>query len=82
MIWDGLGFFGFDDTKLARLNKNGKYYFTDKLTSFKWLGKTILSLGIVIAVIASQVKNLGQVKSQSIQLMSSSSYSYNISESI
>ena len=23
MIWDGLPFFGFDDTKLARLNNNG-----------------------------------------------------------
>ena len=33
MIWDGLPFFGFDETKLARLSKNGKYKFTDKCTS-------------------------------------------------
>ena len=63
MIWDGLGFFGFDDTKLARLNKNGQYAFTDKCTSFKWLAKTILAMVIIIAVITSQTKNLGEVKS-------------------
>ena len=53
MIWDGLPFFGFDDTKLARLNKNGKYEFTDKFTSLKWVFGTVASMAIVIAVIAS-----------------------------
>ncbi len=59
MIWDGLGFFGFDDTKLARLNKNGHYAFTDKCTSFKWVTASIASITVIIAVIASQAKNLG-----------------------
>ena len=70
MIWDGLPFFGFDETKLARLTKNGKYAFTDKCTSIQWILGTIASLGLFIAVIISQAKNLGQVKGQSIQLKS------------
>ena len=63
MIWDGLPFFGFDDTKLARLNNNGSYKFTDKCTSFKWVLFTLTSFGVVIAIISSQVKHLGTVKS-------------------
>ena len=53
MVWDGLPFFGFDDTKLARLNNNGQYKFTDKCTSFKWMAFTLTSMGVVIAIIAS-----------------------------
>jgi hypothetical protein len=59
MVWDGLPFFGFDDTKLARLNKNGEYAFCDKCTSFKWMAFTITTFGVVIAIISSQAKNLG-----------------------
>lgn len=80
MVWDGLPFFGFDDTKLARLNKNGHYEFTDKCTSFKWMAFTLGSFSIAIAIIASQVKNIGTIKSQEIQLMSNAGYSFNISE--
>ena len=53
MVWDGLPFFGFDDTKLARLNNNGQYKFTDKCTSFKWMAFTIGTFGVVIAIILS-----------------------------
>jgi hypothetical protein len=53
MIWDGLPFFGFDDTKLARLNNNGKYKLTDKCTSLKWMAATLSSMAVVIAVISS-----------------------------
>ena len=41
---------------------------------------TFGGLGIVIAIILSQVKNLGTVKSQEIQLMSQAGYSFNISQ--
>jgi hypothetical protein len=51
MLWDGLPFFGFDDTKLARLNKNGQYGFLEKCTSFKWMVATFGSMAVVIAII-------------------------------
>ena len=68
MIWDGLPFFGFDDTKLARLNNNGLYKFTDKCTSFKWMIGSLGTFVVVIVIIASQLKYLGTVKNQSIEL--------------
>ena len=80
IIWDGLGFFGFDETKLPRLTRGGKYYYTDKCTSIKWVLGSIAAFVVIVAVIASQVKNLGMVKSQSIQLKSQGSYSFNITE--
>ena len=65
-VWDGLPFLGFDDTKLARLNKNGHYQFTDKCTSFKWMAATMGSFAIVISIIILQASNLGTIKSQEI----------------
>ena len=46
-LWDGLAFFGFDDTKLARI-KTGKAKFTDKLTSKKYV--TILGATLLVAI--------------------------------
>ena len=40
---------------------------------------TFGGLGVVIAIVLSQVKHLGKVKSQEIQLMSQAGYSFNIS---
>ena len=50
MLWDGLTFFSFDDTKLARLNGKRTSYF-DKFRNKKWVLGTILAVFIVAYVI-------------------------------
>ena len=50
MMWDGLDFFGFDDTKLARLN-GVKTSYIDKFKNKKWLASTIVGIIIVFMVL-------------------------------
>jgi hypothetical protein len=57
-MWDGMGFFGFDDTKLARL-KGKKVTFMTKFSSPKSLFFSLLSLSIVLFVIISEAATLG-----------------------
>ena len=61
MLWDGLNFFGFDDTKLARMN-GAKTSYLDKFKNKKWLVKNSIGLAIVFYVIISSVSHLGDVK--------------------
>lgn len=79
MLWDGLGFFGFDDTKLSRV-KGNPVKFTDKCTSKTWIITTLITFVVGIYIVIGQIENLNQVKSQTISLMSNFEYSYNISE--
>jgi hypothetical protein len=58
MCWDGLEFFGFDDTKLARLN-GSKVSFIDKFKNKKWLIITICSMFVISFVITSEASKLG-----------------------
>ena len=75
MWWDGLLFFAFDDTKLARLE--GKVSkFTDKFQNKKWLITTILGLLVGGYIIVSYVGMVGTEKSQTIGLRPRSSFSY------
>ena len=67
MLWDGLTFFGFDDTKLARLNGVPTSYL-DKFKNKKWLSTSILGVTIVTYVILSSASKLGTVKFQKIDL--------------
>ena len=61
MLWDGLEFFGFDDTKLARLNGHPTSYM-DKFKNKKWIGTTVLGLTIVLYVLISSIEKLGSIK--------------------
>jgi hypothetical protein len=62
LLWDGLGFFGFDDTKLDRLN--GKpVTFTSKFSSYKWIVMTVTAWVVVLAVLLTELGSLGTLKS-------------------
>jgi hypothetical protein len=50
MIWDGLGFFGFDDTKLDRL-KGKPLDFCTKFYSVKWVITSFLAIIVIIIVL-------------------------------
>ena len=58
MLWDGLGFFGFDDTKLARLN-GAKTSYLDKFRNKKWLVRNVVGAIIVLYVLVSTISKLG-----------------------
>ena len=62
MIWDGLPFFGFDDTKLARL-KGVPVDFCSKFSSIKWIILTFSSAIAISIVIFLELNRFGQVKS-------------------
>lgn len=78
MVWDGLIFFGFDDTKLARLNNVKTSYF-DKFKNKKWLMFTSLSLLIIVFVLTSEVSKLGTIKTQKIELIDKANFVFNAS---
>jgi Na+/H+ antiporter NhaC len=75
MWWDGLVFFGFDDTKLARLN-GAPVSFTDKFKNKKWLIMTFTSLFVVSFVIITETSRLGTQKSQTISLIDKAVYDF------
>lgn len=50
MMWDGLGYFGFSDTKLNRL-KGEKVNWCTPLLSMKTTPLTIIGIGIAIYII-------------------------------
>ena len=62
MWWDGLLFFAFDDTKLARLEGQATK-FTDKFKNKKWLITTIIGLVIGTYIIISYAAMIGTEKS-------------------
>jgi hypothetical protein len=61
MLWDGLGFFGFDDTKLERL-RGAPVTFFSKFSSIKWTIFTIIAWVVIITVIFTELGSLGKVK--------------------
>ena len=63
LLWDGLGFFGFNDTKLNRL-KGIKPRWYDRFLSKRWVAFNITSLVLVTYVLIEQLKILGSIKSQ------------------
>jgi hypothetical protein len=77
-IWDGLGFFGFDDTKLARIKNKRPGSYMDACGSFKWSIANLLTLIVAVFIITSEVGNLGQVKSKSVSLVPADIYHYDI----
>lgn len=61
MLWDGLDFFGFDDTKLARLN-GVKTSYLDKFKNKKWMFMTFIVIVISTVVGIKETSRLGSVK--------------------
>ena len=55
MMWDGLGFFGFDDRKIGRLE--GKpVRWRDKFTSVKTSSIMVISFIVAIIIIAGEAR--------------------------
>ena len=81
MLWDGLVFFGFDDTKLARMNGSPTSYY-DKFKNKKWLAKSAIGVTVVLAVILSSTSKLGTMKFQKIELADQSVFTYNASNTL
>ena len=74
--WDGLGFFGFDETKLGRLRGQPVTIFT-KFRSKKWVVVNFCTLAIVIYVVLSQGSRLSTLKSQQISLLEKPVHDFN-----
>lgn len=74
--WDGLGFFGFDETKLGRLRGQPVTLFT-KFQSKKWVVVNFSTLFIIIYVIFSQGSKLSTLKSQQISLLEKPVHDFN-----
>ena len=53
MMWDGLGFFGFDDRKVARLEGKPIRY-QDKFTSLQETPVMVIGLIVAIIIIAGE----------------------------
>jgi hypothetical protein len=58
ILWDGLGFFGFDDAKLERIRRKPAGWF-DKFKSFKRMILLILGLIVLIYVLVTQILKWG-----------------------
>ena len=80
-MWDGLTFFGFDDTKLDRL-KGKPLDFLTKFTSLKWVVQTFLMMIAIIVVLSISMSKYGLQKSKEISLVEKDSYSYDIRETL
>ena len=57
-MWDGLGFFGFSDTKLPRLRGKEVTWWTP-LLSMKTTPLMIISFSVAAFIIIAQAGNLG-----------------------
>jgi len=66
-MWDGLGFFGFSDTKLPRLKGKEVTWFTPLLS---WKNTPLAIIGFFVAsyIILKEADKLGLIKSQTIDL--------------
>ena len=81
MMWDGLGFFGFDDTKLDRL-EGKKLDFLTKFTSTRWTIINIFTMALVIAVLILECRKYGTQMAKEINLVEKDSYNYDIRDAM
>ena len=79
MTWDGLGFFGFDDSKLGRL-KGQPVRFWDKLKNKKWLLSALILFSVVIFVMTTELSKMNTLTLQEITSDYNIRYEYNINE--
>jgi hypothetical protein len=62
LLWDGLGFFGFDDNKLERLNgKKPKWY--DRFSNKRWVLLNLILATAFFYIITSQFELIDTIKS-------------------
>lgn len=83
LVWDGLGFFGFDDTKLDRLkakNKDKPASFLSKFTSIRWILLSLSSFVAVIVILILEGGKLNTLKSKQINLDQQIEYTYPIQD--
>jgi len=81
MVWDGLGFFGTDHTKLGRL-KGEKVNFLTPFTSYKFLILSTVGFIIAMSVIIMEFNKLGSKKSQTISLIQKDDFKYDYTDSL
>jgi hypothetical protein len=79
MLWDGLGFFGFDDAKLDRIRRKPASVF-DKCNSIQRMIIYIVGFTVLIYVLATQIAKWGMQKSQVVDLNTQNKFVYNITE--
>ena len=80
-VWDGLTFFGFDDTKLDRLRGRPLDFLT-KFTSIKWIVMTFASLIAILVVFWISAMKYGDEKSKELALVEQDSYTYDIRDTL
>jgi hypothetical protein len=79
LLWDGLGFFGFDDNKLDRLKGiSVKWY--DRFTNKRWIMFNVTSIIIFIAVLSRQLGGVGGIKQQQINYEKEDKYELPLAE--
>ena len=61
-MWDGLGFFGFDDTKLDRI-KGKEVTWCTPLLSMKSTPLMLVGIAVMAYIIINEAGNLGKLKS-------------------
>ena len=81
LIWDGLGFFGYDNHKLNRL-KGIKPKWYDKFLNPYWIFFNVTFIGIISVVLVQEYSNLGTVKSQQINYQEKKKYELDSSTSL
>jgi hypothetical protein len=81
MMWDGLGFFGFSDTKLARLQGKKVTWCTPFLS---WKNTPLLFIGLAVMtyIIVTEAGQLGLQKSQTIDLDRNEEYRFDIEKAM
>ena len=77
MCWDGLGFFGFDDAKLARLRGEKVTFFT-KFKSWKRTIVTLAIIGMALFILVTELLKYNTVKSSITRLEDISRISYDV----
>lgn len=79
LIWDGLGFWGTDVTKLDRLKK-GTYFrppgWFDHFKSFEYFVTSVIFLWVSISIIVYEANRVGTIDKQNNKVTKESSLSY------
>ena len=61
LLWDGLGFYGFDDNKLDRL-KGVEPRWYDRFSNKRWLLANMTLYALVVYILAGQLNQFGEIK--------------------
>lgn len=81
LLWDGLSFFGFDDTKLDRLKGHPVTFFS-KFTSLRWIVITFGSLIGALVILSIEIGKYGEVRRKMISLIVRDKYHYDANDAM